>query len=450
MEPEKKNGASHESWLDFLSGNRLAIYSLIALAVLTLIGAILPQRGPGIDEARYQELLNTRDIWGLAARVGLLDIFRSAWFLGAFTVMCVNMIFCTVVKFRRVYKTRTPDNLVPDETLLQEMDKRATRQAVVLPDDLRRHFTWQKGNATEEATYYWAEQGGLHRYGAIITHAGVLVLAFGAVFGVFTGFNGMMNIGEGEQASEVITRSGDILELSFQVRCDDFTVEFYDDGKTPKTYRSDITFIARDGAESPAQNIEVNKPGRYGGFRFFQSNYGRIQTVGLRVTDTQSGEIAMQGKYRLGHTYRLPNDAGFFGIRSLDPNKFNSGPAADIVEGLRGHDVHDFWIFMDNPAFDKSRNGAFIYELTDVAEESYYTGLSVARNPGLYWVWTGSAFMALGIALAFFVAHKRTLIRLEPDRITVAGRHSRGQNELEQYLEALIDKITDDKGPADA
>ena len=82
-----------------------------------------------------------------------------------------------------------------------------------------------------------------------------------------------MNIIEGETASAINLRNGNhTLPLPFTVRCDKFTMEFYESG-APKTYQSDLTFL-RNNQVIYSGKLLVNHPIEVEGFRFYQASYG--------------------------------------------------------------------------------------------------------------------------------------------------------------------------------
>jgi cytochrome c biogenesis protein len=440
----ENSGRKKETWLNFLSGNRLAIYSLIALALLTLLGTIIPQRGPGLTELQYHTLVESGGFWSLADHFGLLDIFRSPWFIGAFTILTLNMILCTWIRFERVLKSRTPKDLVPNDALMNTMSSKIPFNAKKSVEGSVRQLMRIRNEKSENGvTWLYSESGDSHRFGAIVTHIGILVAAVGALIGIAIGVEGNMMIGEGEAEDQVQYRVGNSgFNLPFSVRCDDFTVEFYEDGNQPKTFRSDLTFTPNDGSAPQQQTVEVNKPGKFGKYRFFQSTYGTLPPQAtIKIRGSSDNKLLATVKATPNRPMKLPGDVGMFALADVSPNKFNSGLAVLIVEGLENADPTEFWVFQKNADFDKSRGGRFIYELTGIDQGSHYTGLQVAWNPGVNVVWLGSGLTMLGILLAFFVRHRRILVRIEGDRVMIGGRHSLGAEESLEYVNEFVKKL---------
>ncbi|MCZ7583191.1 MAG: cytochrome c biogenesis protein ResB [Deltaproteobacteria bacterium] len=333
MVSAKKTERERQGWLGFLSSNQLAIYTLIALGIVTLIGTVLPQRGPGLSEPEYARLADMGGGWTAAARLGLLDIFHSIWFYALIAILCANLIACTILNFRRVYKTNTTKTLKFGPDALNQFEHLQTFKAGDL-DGAKIASMIKPGRREkiDDGEYFFAESGDLHRYGAIITHFAILILAAGAIYGAALGIDGSMIIPEGEQSGTLQLRRGGELELPFQVRCNDFTLEHYENSRQPKTFRSELTYIPASG-DAWDTTIEVNHPAAFGGFRFFQSSYGQMQprlVVGVtrRADGNSLGELPVQIK----RTYEVPGASAHFSVQDVADNKFNQGLAALIRE----------------------------------------------------------------------------------------------------------------------
>ncbi len=97
-------------------------------------------------------------------------------------------------------------------------------------------------------------------------------------------------------------------------------------------------------------------------------------------------------------------------------------------------------LLRDYPDFDLQRgsNLVFTYE---GGIEKYYTGLQVAKDPGVWVVWSGCALMVLGIIIAFFLSHKRIWIRAASGRVTVGGTANKNQAAFQLFFNNLTEKL---------
>ncbi|MGD9077373.1 MAG: cytochrome c biogenesis protein ResB, partial [Desulfobacteraceae bacterium] len=78
-------------------------------------------------------------------------------------------------------------------------------------------------------------------------------------------------------------------------------------------------------------------------------------------------------------------------------------------------------------------------------ENQYYTGLQVARDPGVSLVWLGCFVMVGGFFVTFFTSHRKVWVRVSKSgsktRISVAGRANKNPVGMERELEQVTSKL---------
>jgi cytochrome c biogenesis protein len=78
-------------------------------------------------------------------------------------------------------------------------------------------------------------------------------------------------------------------------------------------------------------------------------------------------------------------------------------------------------------------------------ENQYYTGLQVAKDPGVLLVWVGCFLMVGGFFITFFTSHKRVWVRVleweGKTRISVAGRANKNPIGMERELEQVTSEL---------
>ena len=74
-------------------------------------------------------------------------------------------------------------------------------------------------------------------------------------------------------------------------------------------------------------------------------------------------------------------------------------------------------------------------------EEFMYTGLQVAKDPGVWVVWLGCILMLAGIYSAFFMSHRRIWVRIENGTVTIGGNASKNQGGFQLFMEQLLTKL---------
>src|SRR5262249_52689034 len=91
------------SWLDsvfaFLSSLKLAIFLILCVAGLSIVGTLVvqaPLAEPGQIEKTYMPATIA-----LFTKLGFFDVYHSRWFLGILSLLGLNLIFCTIDLFPR-------------------------------------------------------------------------------------------------------------------------------------------------------------------------------------------------------------------------------------------------------------------------------------------------------------------------------------------------------------
>jgi len=269
------------------------------------------------------------------------------------------------------------------------------------------------------------------------------------------GFEAYVNVVEGGEAAFVSrTKNMDRIPLGFTVRCDRFTVDFYENG-TPREYRSDLTFLA-DGKVLEKKSTLVNHPAHFRGITFYQANYGTVvgDRVRLKIIKKASKPATSIIAVKKGDLTSLPGGKSHFQVTDIRENFMNMGPAVLIdVQPAKGQET-SFWVFRDQEDIEKRFPGltqkfsklnpsafqpyTFIIEGLDTR---YYTGLQVAKDPGVPLVWTGCFLMVAGFFITFFMSHRRIWVRVAPSgkatQVSLAGSASKNPVGLERELEHL-------------
>ncbi|MDQ7001458.1 MAG: cytochrome c biogenesis protein ResB, partial [Ghiorsea sp.] len=197
-------------------------------------------------------------------------------------------------------------------------------------------------------------------WGYITVHTAMLVILIGGWLSVQFGFRGNMAVPEGGVESEISFLKGtstEYLKMPFEIRCDDFTVNFFSTG-APSEFRSTLT-ILEDGKEMMTSDIIVNEPLYYKGVRIYQASFGdggsKITLNLYRLNKTGNVDV---GNARVYTTFKDPysdvtlelSDFRPYNIENMaaagEPKKFKDmGPAVDFIirgKGLKSVLVRSF------------------------------------------------------------------------------------------------------------
>jgi cytochrome c biogenesis protein len=224
------------------------------------------------------------------------------------------------------------------------------------------------------------------------------------------------------------------------VRCDDFKVTFYEGTQRPKLFSSDLV-ILENGQEVQKKTIVVNDPLTHKGLTFYQSSYGPAgdPQFRFRVRERATGQT-VEVTARQGEHVPLPNGYSF-AVSNFAENYDRFGPAVQMhVNTPDGRHGNPFIVLKSYPDFDAQRGGEHIFSLLDY-QQRFYTGLQVAKDPGVWVVWLGCFLMVAGSCGAFFLSHRRLWVTIQPLAkgvgVKLGGSAHRNQPAFALYFDAL-------------
>lgn len=432
---------------NFFSSVRLTIILLIILAVTSVFGTVIPQQ-----------------------ESALAIVYHSFWFRLIIGLLALNLIFCSLNRLPATlkrYRSRpSPDrsrpfeNISPDREILIQGDMDQIRNHI--REYTQRKYRHTSSSETGKGTFFYGDRGRFSYFGVYVVHLSFLLILIGATVGSLIGFEGHVNIPEGETVdSVVLSKTGDHEHkaLGFQVRCDKFSVDYYEDG-TPKEYRSDLTFL--EGGQKVFQSpLLVNHPVTFRGITFYQSTYGTIvgDEVQIRISRSDKESASQIIDLKKGKSFELPDDKGTLSMARASSDLMGLGPAVELIIQPGQGKVVRLWLLLNEKAIREKMPGIlekmdilnpasyqpFIFSLVRV-DSKYYTGLLVNRDPGLPLVWSGFILIMIGLFITFFTSHQQIWIRVTPEnekiRVSVAGRANKNPLGLERDLDLLVKEIS--------
>ncbi len=442
---KNKDTIPRQIW-EFFCSVKLTVYTLVLLAVTSIIGTVVLQNG---TPRQYIDLYG-QGMYNLIKVFHIDDMYHSWWFLLLLVLLCINIVVCSVERLSLIWKIIFPKQIRfnPDRFLQTK-----TKQTFVADQDTdlvaavcEKWLSKQVGpvhrQKDDSTRIMYAEKGRWTRLGVFVVHASVLLLLLGALIGAVFGFKANVRIDEGDQTRTVFTaKTREPVHLDFMIRCNEFEVKFYDTG-APEEFRSNLTII-EDGNETLTTDIRVNHPLRYKGINIFQSSYGTASpgAAAVTVADNNTGQEITR-TMQVGETIALPDDAGSFQLQGFLPHfdfrGRNLGEAFFGKVNLKGKQEFQIGLPMQFPTFDKMRKGRFSFFVKEF-EKKYYTGLQVTKDPGVWYVYAGFVLMIFGCWVTFFMSYQSFLIALYPldgggTRIHLAGRTNRSAQNLKLKL----------------
>ncbi len=437
----------------FFASVKLALFNLFTLAATSIIGTVVQQNKP---ESFYIDLYGP-NLARLMQTLSIPDMYNSWWFMILLGLFSLNLIVCSIERIPNAWRLVTMDNLATDPERLKKMGMKKSVPMdgpVTESTDKTAAFLSGKGWKTdkrelENGTLLFSQKGGWTRFGVYIVHISILIILIGAIIGSSRiaisilknphfAFKGGVNIPETQQSDVAYSfLNQKPLPLGFTVRCDSFNIEYYPNGM-PKDYVSVLT-VLENGQEVLSKVVEVNKPLIYKGITFYQSSYQPYQDYILTVKNQKTGlETTDLVPYAKQVTWK--EGGARFGIINMERrgeaiSRFKIWFTDDQAEPAK------FWLEPSREAIIERPSGTY----TLSAKQLYATGLQVAKDPGVWWVYSGCGLMLIGLYIAFFMSHRKiwALIREEDGKTTVIFAGSANKNKLgfEKTFSALVEDV---------
>lgn len=402
---------------EFLGAVRLAIILLIVLAVVSVVGIIIPQ---GLATELYLQK------WG-AFRGKLIlwchvdRMFSALWFYGLLLLLSLNVFVCSVTRLFRNLRRSTTAHFLANAAAVSRCKHTVDCTVAGTREDVarkarallkrRRYFTAQKSENTGDVQV-WGNKGLLKDIASLVFHLSLVLLLVGGLIGRMTGYSYHQKLIEGQVAP--------VRDRDFSVRLDRFELERNDRGQI-KDYRSKLTLLALDDREILTREIEVNSPLSHQGIQFYQSSYGtdagsadnlrflvgghEMDSLTNVVTVDELGVPARIGTSDMWITVsRFLSDFMFDTrshqafSRSLD----HHNPAAYVTVNNAADTVYQGWVFVRHPGVHAPEGG---YKVNFTGyDQRLYTGILVRKNPGVPMIWVGIILMSLAVCTMFYMS----------------------------------------------
>lgn len=415
----------------FLYNKLAGLLIILAMALLVLLGTVVPQAPAGLAEdpqayASWLETMRPRfGGWvGPLDLLGIFTIWSSPLFLVVSALLAASIIACTTHRVPQLWQRATRPKVHVTERFFDHARQRATipvaleaRDAAerIAADLGRRRFrivndaagTTRTPDGASTVSFY-ADKNRWAPFGTAAAHAGFVLIIVGVVVSSLFGFEKNLPVTVGERVP--LGEGTDLAVLAHT-----FSDSYYTDGR-PSDYVADLSVYDGD-AEVARQEVRVNSPIRYDGVRFHQSYFG-VATV-ISVADA-AGETVYEGGVPLQWT---SNDE-LQSIGRLDLEE--EGMSILVVTAASG--ATNSFLAPGQLQFEVYPTGSTEPVGTEVVSqggettigehaltfhrEQQYTGIAVHKDPGAIWVWVASALMVLGMFATFGLRHRRLWVRV--------------------------------------
>lgn len=381
----------------------LLVFASLKLTIFTLLGiGSTLFTGMFWDQTQDSEILlkNTSSL--LVRKIffwlELGDVYHSWWFSIFIILLSINLIACSIVRLPKLFF----DCYRPIKKL--DYVKANYKTHLVIPKIKLPIFNKAEEYWTEDNCHYiFFQKQNYARCGVYIVHTALLLIMFGSICTNYFGFNGVMMVPEGgyEQTVFIKGSKGVVYKhnLGLNVFCSKFKLKTYQDG-SPMSYESKLSIYDKKKTTAPliVKTIGVNNPLKYQKFTFYQTFYKTISGEKKLnfVISSKANQNSKKFKIKLGET--INNVA----VINYYKNYSGLGEAVQLKKKNE-----KFIIFKNFPNYDRIvRRGETQIIFTGL-DESYITGITVAKVPGISIVFSGFCILFLGIYITFCMNQRR-------------------------------------------
>ncbi|MBA4390206.1 MAG: hypothetical protein C0399_04635 [Syntrophus sp. (in: bacteria)] len=422
-EPKQKKGIA-ETLFDLFISKRLSMLILALIAAGSILGTIIKQ---GANESEYLTVYSEAT-YRIINIFGLDDAYHSLWFKALIVLFAINLTLCTAQGLIRFIKEKRQTD-IPEFDRLSKMelnlrvDNERKEKAIGV---LKKFYRLIR----DENRGLILEKGIPSRLGVFIIHGSIITVLVGSFIGLVFGFKGFLILRVGETKDHVTARGGhqDMITLGFALKCKDFKASYYPEGQ-PKDYVSTVEVI-EGGTIVKEKDIRVNDPLYHKGIRFYQSSYGKKTSFLFHVADEAVALTEQEPFQKKGLALMV--------VRFAE-EIHNLGPGVQIAY-LEGDRPQSRWFLLNVEKMKSQVIGGVAVRFDEIREESY-TGIEVARDPGVFVVWTGFALMLLGLYVNFFTYYRRVYVVSAADGIIVAGYALKNKEAFKKEFEKLKEDI---------
>lgn len=326
-----------------LTSMRTALILLFLLAVASVPGSVLPQRGN--NPLRVDQWLDQNPTAGpILDRLGFFDVYASAWFAAVYLLLFISLIGCVLPRIRqhagamRAAPPPAPRRMTRLPMSTQFTSSSDPEDVLASAEEFLRSRRWRVRTgetAAEPSGWVAAEKGYLRETGNLVFHLALLFVLLAVAVGGLLGWKGNVIVREGSGFSNTLTQydawgGGRLIDPSslapFSFTLDTFTVDFErSDAQrgAPRLFEADVTYRDSPTAEPVSTTIAVNHPLDVDGAKVFLVGHGYAphfvirDSTGTIVFDDTVVFLPQDGNFTSTGVVKVPDANPSLGLNGL-------------------------------------------------------------------------------------------------------------------------------------
>ena len=425
--------------VSMLADLRLAILLLLAIAIFSISGTVIEQgQSLAFYQANYPEhpALFGFLSWKVIIVIGLDHVYRTWWFLSILILFGSSLTACTFTRQFPALKAARHWHYYTQPRQFQKLALSAELNTGSL-NSLSQLLQAKRYRVFQEGDTLYARKGIIGRIGPIIVHASMLIILAGAIWGAITGFiaQEMVPSGVTFQVKNIIDAgpwAKPQVPNDWSVKVNRFWIDYTPEGAIDQFY-SDLSVLDQQGQEVDQKTIYVNKPLRYRGVTFYQTDWGiagvKVQVNNSPIFQLPMAQLDTGGRGRLWGTWVPTKPDLSAGVSLL---------ARDLQGILLVYDTTGKLVSTVRAGMATEVNGVTL-KIKDIIGS---TGLQIKADPGIPIVYTGFGLLMIGVLMSY-VSHSQIWALQQGDQFYVGGRTNRAQVAFEREVIEILDQLHD-------
>jgi cytochrome c biogenesis protein len=286
-----------------LTSMRTALVLLFLLAVASVPGSLLPQRGT--NPIRVNDYLADDPVKGrIFDRLGLFDVFSAPWFAAIYLLLFISLAGCVLPRSLQHWRTvrsrppAAPRNLrrLPEHRRVEPREGVAPQQTLDTAASWLRRARWRVDTTAYDGATgtVAAEKGYARETGNLVFHVALLCLLAAVAYGSLFGFKGTVIVREGSSFAD--TRGqfdsfnpGKAFQDSslppFAFTLARFTADYQRGGQqngAAREFSADVSVVREPGSAPTSETVQVNEPLVVNGVKVFLVGHGYAPTITIK------------------------------------------------------------------------------------------------------------------------------------------------------------------------
>lgn len=308
--PKGPPGLGVLGWLRWfwrqLTSMRTALVLLFLLALASVPGSLLPQRGPNPGEVQ-QYFTQHPKLAPFLDGLSMFDVFGAPWFAAVYLLLFISLAGCVIprsyhhIKIIRARPPKAPRNL----SRLPESDRWTTDlEPAEALEKVRAVLRGKRFRVDVADDSVAAEKGYLRETGNLLFHIALMALLFAIGLGGAFGYKGNVLVTEGDGFANTVAsydrfEPGRIFDddqlQPFSFHVNDYKATYISSGAQrgePASQIANITYKSSPDAPARPHRLKVNNPLDVDGAKVYLLGNGYAPT--FKVTDGK-GNVVVNG-----------------------------------------------------------------------------------------------------------------------------------------------------------